>query len=92
MLKNGNRMNTPFYYYDMRLLDATLAAVKSAIAPDSSFKVHYAVKANADKEILERISAAGFGADCVSGWEIEAALASGFPAKNCLCRSGKERQ
>lgn len=84
MLKNGNRMNTPFYYYDMRLLDATLAAVKSAIAPDSSFKVHYAVKANADKEILERISAAGFGADCVSGWEIEAALASGFPAKKIV--------
>ncbi len=77
-------MDTPFYYYDMRLLDRTLAAVRSAALTDSRFRVHYAVKANADKEILETISRAGLGADCVSGWEIEAAVSAGFPAEKIV--------
>lgn len=77
-------VDTPFYYYDMRLLDRTLAAVKKAASTDERFRVHYAVKANADKEILETISRADLGADCVSGWEIEAAVAAGFPAEKIV--------
>lgn len=68
---------TPFYYYDMQLLDDTLQAVNSNIA-GRPVKVHYAVKANANPGILKRISAAGFGADCVSGGEIGLALEAGF--------------
>ena len=70
-------METPFYYYDMQLLDDTLQAVNSNIA-GRPVKVHYAVKANANPGILKRISAAGFGADCVSGGEIGLALEAGF--------------
>ena len=41
--------------------------------------MHYAVKANANPKILNIISQAGLGADCVSGGEILAAVNAGFP-------------
>lgn len=68
---------TPFYAYDMALLGQTLAACL-AEASVRNFRVHYALKANVEGPILQAIAAAGFGADCVSGWEVEAALAHGF--------------
>lgn len=70
---------TPFYYYSLPLLDATLSEVKESSAYPG-FKVHYAIKANANPEILKVVSNAGLGADVVSGGEIRAALAAGFPA------------
>lgn len=70
---------TPFYYYDLHLLDATLKALKEA-SSYPGFCVHYAVKANANHELLTRIAAEGFGADTVSIGEIKAAISSGFPA------------
>lgn len=75
---------TPFYYYDIDLLKATLEQVKIATADDKRFKVHYAVKANANPEILKLIAAAGFGADCVSGGEIRMALEAGFDAADIM--------
>lgn len=68
---------TPFYYYDLALLRSTLRAIKDCVN-DSRYKVHYAVKANSNPIILKEIAAAGFGADCVSGGEIQAALYAGF--------------
>jgi diaminopimelate decarboxylase len=41
-------------------------------------KIHYALKANANEPILRQIAGIGFGADCVSGGEIERAIACGF--------------
>lgn len=72
--------DTPFYYYDTRLLDRTLCAIKAETARHANWHVHYAVKANANPDVLARISAAGLGADCVSGGEIEAAIRAGFQA------------
>jgi diaminopimelate decarboxylase len=46
--------------------------------------VHYAVKANANPKILSIIRENGLGADCVSGGEIKASLAAGFPAKKIV--------
>jgi len=77
-------IQTPFYYYDMELLQATLDKVSGVVSSHPSWHMHYAVKANADKRILSCISRAGFGADCVSGWEIEAALEAGFPASEIV--------
>lgn len=70
---------TPFYYYSLPLLEATLSEVNESSAYPG-FKVHYAIKANANPEILKVISRAGLGADVVSGGEIRAAVAAGFPA------------
>lgn len=70
---------TPFYYYDMKLLQDTLDVVK-AESGKYGYHVHYAIKANANPRILSMIAANGLGADCVSGGEVQAALDAGFPA------------
>lgn len=75
--------DTPFYYYDMALLQKTLDAL-TAETEKYGYHQHYAVKANANPRILSAIAARGFGADCVSGGEIEAALACGFPASKIV--------
>ena len=71
-------LQTPFYYYDTALLQQTLEEIKLQLADRPSWKVHYAVKANFTEEILRQIAAAGFGADCVSGGEVQASLDAGF--------------
>lgn len=73
-------VRTPFYYYDSELLRNTLAAIKEEIGKHEHYHLHYAVKANANPKILKIIKEAGFGADCVSGGEIQACLDAGFPA------------
>lgn len=70
-------IKTPFYYYDMELLDSTLASL-SKEAGRYGFVVHYAVKANANPVILEKIRNYGLGIDCVSGYEIRRAIDCGF--------------
>ena len=74
------QLQTPFYYYDTELLRKTLQAINTEAAKHEGFVVHYAVKANANPQILRTIRQAGLGADCVSGGEIEASLRAGFPA------------
>ncbi|MEP2023311.1 MAG: diaminopimelate decarboxylase [Reichenbachiella sp.] len=70
-------VRTPFYYYDLTLLENTLVNMQSAIN-NPNFKVHYAIKANAEDRILKTIKKHGLGADCVSGNEIKKALEIGF--------------
>lgn len=70
---------TPYYFYDLDLLNDTLSCLESNIK-QTNFKVHYAVKANNNGDILRCISSKGFGADCVSGGEIKWALEAGFAA------------
>lgn len=72
-----NDLSTPFYFYDLALLDRTLAEI-ARTSRDERFKVHYAMKANANPGILRRVQAAGLGVDAVSGGEIQAALDAGF--------------
>lgn len=76
-LDKFKQIPTPFYYYDMDLLQDTLDEIKRCIA-GFPFKVHYAVKANANATILEQIRRAGLGIDCVSGGELAAAISAGF--------------
>ncbi len=72
---------TPCYFYDLQLLRETLAAVRREVPEnDPAFRVHYAVKANSNPRILGEMAAQGLGADCVSGGEIELAIAAGVPA------------
>lgn len=71
-------LRTPFYYYDTELLRQTLDAVAAQLARHEGYRMHYAVKANANPVLLRMISAQGFGADCVSGGEVQTAIAHGF--------------
>ena len=77
-------LRTPFYFYDLPLLRRTLDAVQEQLDRSPDFRVHYAVKANYNPRILAEIAARGFGADCVSGGEVQAALEAGFPAEGIV--------
>ena len=77
-------LRTPFYYYDTELLRQTLRAINAEIAKHESYNVHYAVKANANAQLLRIIREAGLGVDCVSGGEIEASVRAGFPSSKIV--------
>lgn len=77
------QLTTPFYYYDMQLLQQTLDVVK-AESGKYGYHVHFAIKANANPRLLALIAQNGLGADCVSGGEVQAALDAGFPANKIV--------
>ena len=82
-------VETPFYYYDMELLRATLNMIRKE-TENKPFHIHYAIKANDNPRILKEIASYGFGADCVSGNEILRALECGFsPAGIAFAGVGK---
>ena len=84
MKKDFRHIDTPFYYYDTALLQATLDAICAAIASQPNYYVHYAMKANANPKLMQLIREAGFGVDCVSGGEIRTAIAEGFEADSIM--------
>ena len=80
---------TPFYYYDLNLLEQTVIKLKELVK-ENNFQIHYALKANVNEPILEMIRSHGFGADCVSGNEILQAIRMGFePSKIVFAGVGK---
>lgn len=76
-LEKFRSYKTPFYYYDLNLLQQSLEQVKMH-GISKGYHVHYAVKANFNMRILELVREAGLGIDCVSGKEIERAIDAGF--------------
>ena len=71
------QLETPFYYYDLDVLRQTLEACRAA-SSKYGFHVHYAMKANFNPKVIDTIQSYGFGADCVSGNEVKAAIEHGF--------------
>lgn len=78
------KTKTPFYFYDTDLLRKTLQTIKAETDKHDGYHLHYAVKACANRKVLSIIANAGFGADCVSGGEIQACLDAGFPAQSIV--------
>ena len=83
-LERLERIQTPFYYYDVELLRQTLLTITQEVSKHEGFCVHYAVKANANPKVLKIIREAGLGADCVSGGEIETCIKAGFPKQKIV--------
>lgn len=82
-------IRTPFYFYDMDLLSRTASAALEA-ASRHSIRLHYATKANEDRRIVSLLASMGFGADCVSGGELDLALGCGIrPEDMVLAGVGK---
>jgi diaminopimelate decarboxylase len=80
---------TPFYYYDLEVLNNTLDILRRE-SQNSGYKVHYAIKANFNPRLLKIIASYGFGADCVSWNEIDAAISAGFnPSEIVFAGVGK---
>jgi len=83
-IEKFRELETPFYYYDMKVLRDTLETIKKEAGKYDNFVVHYAVKANANPKVLNAIREAGLGADCVSGGEVRAAVKAGFPSEKIV--------
>jgi len=77
-------MRTPYYQYDLGILQNTLKSIEECTAGHSDWHVHYAIKANANPLLLKQINEYGLGIDCVSGGEIQTALDNGFPASSIV--------
>lgn len=71
-------LETPFYFYDLELLKKTLRKVLTE-SSKYGYHVHYAMKANFDKQVVRTIAEYGLGADCVSGNEVKFAHELGIP-------------
>ncbi|RZK48592.1 MAG: diaminopimelate decarboxylase [Pedobacter sp.] len=82
-IEHFSKLETPFYFYDLGLLNRTLSTCK--VASDSRhYHVHYAMKSNFNPKVIAQVKAAGFGADCVSIGEVKAAIEAGFPANQIV--------
>ena len=81
---NFREIPTPFYYYDRALLEKTLTVIKEEMGKADNCHLHYAVKANTNADVLKVIAQYGFGADCVSGWEIESCVKAGFEPRKMV--------
>ena len=77
--KNPERiatLETPFWYYDMDLFRHTVDAVVNS-SRKYDIKVHYSIKANTEKRLVEIIKDRGLGIDCVSGNEVKWSIVNG---------------
>lgn len=83
LIKAFEKRETPFYYYDLDLLEKTLDTVNDE-AEKYDFHVHYALKANFNDRLLDLVQKKGLGADCVSGNEVLKALEAGFDANKIV--------
>ena len=82
-LDHFSYIDTPFYYYDIGLLQKTIKMAKEALG-NGPYQIHYALKANSNRRILNEVLKFGLGADCVSGNEVNRAIELGFDPKNIL--------
>lgn len=82
-IKKIGRNRTPFYYYDMELLESTLKLFRELL-DEYGYTGHFALKSNDRKRILETVRKYGLGADCVSGDEVSLALNCGFPSDSIV--------
>jgi len=83
LINKFSTIKTPFYYYDLELLKKTIEVLNKE-ASKYKFIIHYAVKANSNKRILEILRKNKMGVDCVSGNEILRSIETGFRAKEIV--------
>jgi len=88
-LRRAEPASRAFYYYDLDALGARAERLQAAFAPCGALAA-YAVKANGLPALLERLAAAGLGADTGSVGELALAEAAGFgPDRRVLNGNGR---
>ncbi|MEX2601243.1 MAG: diaminopimelate decarboxylase [Balneolaceae bacterium] len=83
LVEQFQKLPTPLFFYDLDLLNRTVEAVQT-YGTSRGCHIHFALKANNNDRILSIMRDAGFGADCVSGKEVEKALEIGFPPEKVV--------
>lgn len=79
----GAQVGTPFYLYSAKRLRENYRRLADALSP-SGVKIHYAMKANANRAVVSVLAKEGAGADIVSGGELTRALDGGIPASRVV--------
>jgi diaminopimelate decarboxylase len=74
---------TPAYVYSAGVVRDRHARLSAALA-GAAHRVHYSLKANANRGLLQVLRAAGSGVDVVSGGELFRALRAGFLGEDIL--------
>jgi hypothetical protein len=78
----AKRFGTPLYVYSTAAIDERLQRLRRAFGQDAH--VCYAVKANPNLTLLQRMHAGGAGFDLVSGGELARLAAAGLPASGAV--------
>ncbi len=79
----AHEVGTPAYVYSAGVVRDRYTRLTAALA-DAPHRVHYSLKANACRGILEVLRQAGSGVDVVSGGELFKALRAGFRGEDIL--------
>jgi diaminopimelate decarboxylase len=82
ILKTTQKQESPFYFYDLDLLESHLTYMSESL--DDDFKLWYACKANPMSAILKVFRNLGFGIDVASQGELDQALRSGVKPNGIL--------
>ncbi|MFA7602770.1 MAG: diaminopimelate decarboxylase [Novosphingobium sp.] len=73
-------VGTPVYVYSRATLTRHARVFRDALSILPSVHIAFAVKANPNLAVLKLLAREGYGADVVSGGEMDRALAAGIPA------------
>ncbi len=74
----ADAVGTPVYIYARATLTRHARVFRDALAQLPSVQIAFAVKSNPNLAVLKVLAAEGYGADVVSGGELERALAAGM--------------
>ena len=80
----ADAVGTPLYIYSRATLTRHARVFRDALAVLPRVKLAFAVKSNPNLAVLKVLAAEGYGADVVSGGEMERALAAGMPAEGIV--------
>jgi diaminopimelate decarboxylase len=73
---------SPLYLYDLDVVSARVAALRSALPPEADLA--FAVKANPNPSVLAHLAGLGLGADVASGGELDAVARAGFDIRRVV--------
>ena len=77
-----SKLKTPFYFYDLDILDKTILSLKESL--DTNYNVYYAIKANNNSKIIKLIKDHDLGIDAVSSEEIKKSLNNSIKPKKIV--------
>jgi len=77
-------VGTPVYVYSRATLERHAQVFRAALEPAGRIHIAFAVKSNPNLAVLKVLTRQGYGADIVSGGEMDRALAAGMPAADIV--------
>jgi len=80
----GEAVGTPVYVYSRATLTRHARVFRDALSVLPSMHIAFAVKSNPNLAVLKLLAKEGYGADVVSGGEMERALAAGMPGESIV--------